>query len=42
MYCQFRLPKVVKSKMTQDKLEKHSLGATTALRGTIDAGDYEQ
>ena len=29
-------------KMTQDQLEKYLWGAATALRGTIDAGDYKQ
>ncbi|MCE7990958.1 MAG: SAM-dependent DNA methyltransferase [Roseivirga sp.] len=28
--------------MTQQNLEKHLWGAATALRGTIDAGDYKQ
>ena len=28
--------------MTQQELEKYLWGATTALRGTIDAGDYKQ
>ena len=28
--------------MTQQNLEKYLWGAATALRGTIDAGDYKQ
>ncbi len=28
--------------MTQQELEKYLWGAATALRGTIDAGDYKQ
>ena len=28
--------------MTQQQLEKYLWGAATALRGTIDAGDYKQ
>jgi type I restriction-modification system DNA methylase subunit len=28
--------------MTQQQLEKHLWGAATALRGTIDAGDYKK
>ena len=28
--------------MTQQELEKYRWGAATALRGTIDAGDYKQ